>query len=112
MAYVAADVDRHGVETDFIDHEDRLEIVKAINGNPTTAGLMISKLRRCGCSAVDVYGFSFVGRAEGMPVGRYERLPKDVPPDVLEKEMAYHEFAREVTYLSRLFEGRRMRGDG
>lgn len=103
---IADDLNDKSVAVDFIDIASRKELTEALGSIPTTGALIIAALRTYDCRSVDVYGCSYV---EGACQGAYRRLPKDVSEEKVAEQVAWHRFDREVTYLAKQFDGRRLR---
>jgi len=106
LDHIERDVADARYATDYIDADDRCEIVEAINGNPTSGALVLNLLRKCGCARVDVYGCSYVDWHRGET---YVRIPKDVSFEDQQKRFRWHTFEKEAEYLSRLLTGRMLR---
>ena len=99
------DLNDSTVSVDYIDMEHRKELTEELASVPTTGALILWALARCGCKSIDAYGCSYV---EGAEASSYSRIPCDVPAEKVAEMVLWHQFDREVAFVSKRFRGRRL----
>jgi len=108
LAHLEADLKDDRIQVDFCDRSDRAFVADAIDSYPSAGASLIAKLSSMPLGALDVYGFSLL-EAQGDVPPPYVRLPKDVPAHLLAERVAFHNFPKEIAFLKRHFDGRRLR---